>query len=285
QSASQGSYGGGDSDAFVTKILFPTTVTVSPASLNFSNQAVGIASPPQSVTVTNVGAAPLGISSLTVSGTNSGDFALTGCGSAVAPNGSCTVSVTFTPTATGTRSATLTITDNAAGSPQTVSLSGTGTTLAVTLSPSSLAFGNQQVTTTSPAQNATLTNSGAAPLTINSISLTGANTGDAKRTSKSSRTAATSSAIWPCTLTVTCTRTPSGPRSSTVSVAAHAAGSPQPVRPFPTRRSSDLTLSPSSLAFGNQQVTTTSPAQNATLTNSGAAPLTINSISLTGSNT
>ncbi|PYV24233.1 MAG: hypothetical protein DMG27_13410, partial [Acidobacteria bacterium] len=285
QSASQGSYGGGDSDAFVTKILFPTTVTVSPASLNFSNQAVGIASAPQSVTVTNVGAAPLGISSLTVSGTNSGDFAVVGCGSAVAPNGSCTVSVTFTPTATGTRSATLTITDNAAGSPQTVSLSGTGTTSAVTLSPSSLAFGNQQVTTTSPAQNVTLTNSGTAPLTISSISLTGANTGDFNQTNNCPLSPSTLAVNGTCTLTVTFTPTTTGARSASVSVTDNAAGSPQTVSLSGTGTTSAVTLSPSSLAFGNQQVTTTSPAQNATLTNSGTAPLTISSISLTGANT
>src|SRR5437879_11040010 len=74
----------------------------------------------------------LNLTSITITGAQAADFAFaagntcpTGAGS-VAPGASCTISVSFTPAATGVRAATVNITDNAAGSPQRVSLSGTG---------------------------------------------------------------------------------------------------------------------------------------------------------------
>src|SRR5207245_3819862 len=78
----------------------------------------------------------------------------------------------------GARSGTLSVTDNATGSPQTVNLAGTGTVPAVGLSPASVPFGNQQVSTSSAAQGVTLTNTGSAPLSITGIAITGANSGD-----------------------------------------------------------------------------------------------------------
>src|SRR5205814_1022856 len=82
----------------------------------------------QTVTLKNSGTGSLTISSIGLTGTNAGDFAQTNTcpssSSTLAPGASCTISVTFTPTATGSRSASVTITDNAAGSPQSVSLSG-----------------------------------------------------------------------------------------------------------------------------------------------------------------
>src|SRR5207245_2738638 len=101
----------------------------------------------------------------------------TGAGS-VAPGASCTISISFTPEATGARTATVTITDDAAGSPQLVSLVGMGIAPAVTLAPTNLAFGTQRLSTTSPAQTVTLTNSGTATLSITSIALAGSNPGD-----------------------------------------------------------------------------------------------------------
>ena len=79
------------------------------------------------MTVTNTGSAALVVTSVTIGGTNPGDFGQTTTCATVAPGASCTISVTFRPTATGARTATLSIADNAAASPQTVALSGTGT--------------------------------------------------------------------------------------------------------------------------------------------------------------
>ena len=106
-------------------------VTLNPTSLIFSNQNVGTTSAAQTVTVTNSGTAALTISSITLTGTNSGDFAQTNnCPASLAANASCTINVTFTPSATGSRTASVALTDNATGSPQTIALSGTGVTTA-----------------------------------------------------------------------------------------------------------------------------------------------------------
>ena len=97
--------------------------SLSPTSLTFASQTVGSSSAAQTVTLSNTGGAALTITSIAASG----DFAETNnCGSSLAASGNCTISVTFTPTASGTRTGSLGVTDNAAGSPQTVSLTGTG---------------------------------------------------------------------------------------------------------------------------------------------------------------
>lgn len=100
------------------------SLSASPASLTFGGQAPNTTSAARSVTVTNSGAVAASISSITAVG----DFAQTNtCGSSIAAGASCTISVTFTPTASGTRPGTVTVTGNAANSPTTVALSGTGT--------------------------------------------------------------------------------------------------------------------------------------------------------------
>jgi len=100
---------------------------VSPASLTFGSQSVGTTSGSQPLTLSNTGAAALAITSIAASA----NFGQTNnCGGSVAASGSCTINVTFSPTATGSLRATLTITDNSngvKGSTQTVGLTGTGT--------------------------------------------------------------------------------------------------------------------------------------------------------------
>src|SRR5207302_984554 len=120
----------------------------------------------------NTGTATLTISSIVASG----DFAETdNCGGSLASGGNCTISVTFTPTASGTRTGSSSVTDNASGSPQTVGLTGTGAapTTTASLSPASLTFASQTVGTTSAAQTVTLTNTGSAALAITTISTSG----------------------------------------------------------------------------------------------------------------
>jgi sugar lactone lactonase YvrE len=110
----------------VRVVPLPPFVALSPASLSFSTQAKGTTSAAQTVTLTNTGTAPLTISSMALSGTNVGDFAEANtCGGSVNSGANCVISVTYTPTATGASAATLTITDNAPGSPHAISLSGT----------------------------------------------------------------------------------------------------------------------------------------------------------------
>jgi hypothetical protein len=116
-------------------------VSLSPGSLAFGSQLVGTTSTPLTVNLTNTGSADLAISSIAATG----DFAQTNnCGSSVAPGASCTISVRFTPTTSGPRSGTVTITNNADGSPHVVSLTGTGNSPPIT----SLHIGDLDRTTT-----------------------------------------------------------------------------------------------------------------------------------------
>jgi len=105
-------------------------VTFTPTSLTFAAQAIGTTSAPQSITIANTGNASLFINSAATRGANPLDFTQVsdGCsGLTLAPGTSCSVSITFSPTASGTRSATFILTDNAPNSPQTVPITGTGT--------------------------------------------------------------------------------------------------------------------------------------------------------------
>ena len=102
-------------------------VSLSPTSLTFTAQSIGTTSAAQTSILTNTGGVSLTISSITITGTNSGDYAQTNnCPGSLGAGTSCTISVTFTPTSVGTRTASVSIADNAGGSPHTVSLSGLG---------------------------------------------------------------------------------------------------------------------------------------------------------------
>jgi hypothetical protein len=98
-------------------------VSLSTTTLTFSGQTVGTTSAAQVVTLTNTGSAPLNITGVT----STGDFTqISTCPTSVAAGNSCTISVTFTPSTSGNRYGTITISDNALSSPQTITLSGVG---------------------------------------------------------------------------------------------------------------------------------------------------------------
>jgi hypothetical protein len=98
-------------------------VTVSAAKLSFPTQKVGSTSTPMAVMLTNNQTTALAVHTISTYG----DFAETNtCGSSVAAHTSCIVSITFTPSTTGGRSATLIITDSSTTSPEVVDLVGTG---------------------------------------------------------------------------------------------------------------------------------------------------------------
>jgi Cep192 domain 4/Abnormal spindle-like microcephaly-assoc'd, ASPM-SPD-2-Hydin len=243
-------------------------VALSTKSLSFDNQAVGTTSQSQSITLTNNGTAGLTVSGIAAS---SGFSQTNNCGSAVAAASSCTINVSFAPMASGLVNGTVSVTDNATGSPQTVSVSGTGTAAAITLSPSSLSFGNQVVGTTSQSQPITLTNSGTASLTISGIA---ASPGFTQTNNCGASVTAGSS----CTINATFAPTMAGSASGTVSITDSAAGSPQTVALTGTGTSPAITLSPNSLSFGNEAVGTTSQSQPITLTNTGSSALTVSGI-------
>ena len=117
---------GGNTDGFVMKLGAPPApaLSLNPVALQFGSQAVATSSQPQNISLSNTGTGALSISAIAISG----DFSQTNnCGNSIAVGGSCTVAVTFRPSAAGTRTGSLTVQDNASGSPQSIPLSGTGT--------------------------------------------------------------------------------------------------------------------------------------------------------------
>ena len=265
---------GGNEDAFVAKISPADApgLALGPGQLTFV-EAVGTTSAPQTVALLDAGSQPLTIASIVASG----DFAQTNtCGSAVPAGTSCTITVTFTPTATGILTGAITITDNAAGSPHQLPLTGTGGIPAVSLTPASLTFGPQAVGTTSPARPATLKNTGSGPLSITSI----AAVGDFAQTNNCGRTVQAGAA---CTFNVTFTPTATGTRFGSVIITDDAAGSPHQLFLTGTGGIPLVTLTPASLTFlVLRTVGTTSLPHTVKLTNTGSAALDITGITLTG---
>src|SRR4029077_372936 len=193
------------------------------------------------------------------------------CGASVAAGANCSISVTFTPTATGSQPGTITVTDDATGSPQLVNLAGTGVAPGITFAPTTLTFGNQNLNTASAAQSVTLTNSGTAALNITSIA---ASTQYAQTNTCGASVAAGAN----CSISVTFTPTATGGQPGTITVTDNVPASPQPVALSGPGVAASVSFAPTTLTFGNQNLNTTSAAQSVTLTNSGTAALNITSI-------
>jgi uncharacterized repeat protein (TIGR03803 family) len=203
----------------VYEVTRESFVTLSPTSLSFGNQTVGISSSPKTATLTNSGNLPLTITSIEITGANSTDFGQTNnCPSSLPPNGTCSISETFTPLATGNRSAAVSVTDNAPGSPQSVPLTGVGTPPSVTLSPASLTFVPQVIGTTSPPQTVQLSSSYA--ISITSIE-TSAHFGQTNNCGKGLPPGGK------CQILLTLTPTTSGPQNGTLTINDSGADSPQ----------------------------------------------------------
>jgi phospholipase C len=243
--------------------------TLTPTSLTFPDQQVGTTSTAQTVTLSNPGSASLSITSIT----SSGDFSQTNtCGSSVAAGTSCTISVIFMPTVLGQRTGTITVTDNASTSPQTVSLSGNGVSTTITLSPPSLTFASQNVGTTSAPQTVTMTNIGTGTLNITSIA---SNNPDFAQTNTCGPTLAPAAT---CNINVTFTPSHTGSDSGTVTITDDGANNPQTIPLSGTGVAPAVSLSPTSLNFQSQDIGITTAPQTVTLTNIGTGTLTIVSI-------
>jgi hypothetical protein len=151
-----------------------TVLQISPPSLSFPSTAVGFPATALPVTIRNSGSTSVAISSIAITGANATDFTQTNdCASSLFPSGICTVQVTATPSANGTRNASLAITSNSPDSPQFVALSVVGEAPGagpVTISPTTLSY-----TLGGTVQDVTLSNLGSTPLAIKSITETDTN--------------------------------------------------------------------------------------------------------------
>jgi subtilase family serine protease len=210
-------------------------VSLSATALTFGSTAVGTAAATQAVTVKNSGTAALSLSGtglgITVTGTNASSFTQTNtCGTSVAAGVSCVITVTFKPTATGALTAAVSIADNATGSPQTVTLTGTGATAGAEarLSVTSLTFASTAVGTAAATQPITLGNPGGAALTLGTPAISIAGTGATSFT-ETNNCGTTVAAGKNCNIIVTFKPVSAGSLTATLSIADNVTGSPQTV--------------------------------------------------------
>jgi len=241
--------------------------TLSPASFDFGIQPLNTSSAPATFTV-NATQGCVSVKSASVSG----DFAQSNnCSSILPTGGSCSVQVTFTPSAAGARSGVLSL--NTDTTVLSSNLSGQGGVATASVAPGSLTFGNQLVGTTSAAQTVTLSNSGNLTLNISSITLSG-DFAESNNCTVSLAPGASCTVLVTFTPAARLTRTgtlviQSNSNSGTVSVSLAGTG----IAPIASLTAS-LTFAP--------QVVGTTTVRTATLTNSGDAALHISSIVTNG---
>jgi Ca2+-binding RTX toxin-like protein len=281
---------------------------LAPATLTFAEQVPNVTTgPTQTVTLSNSGAEPLAVTNIGFTGTNGAEFRRQGgtCPTTatfnVVSNGSCTILVQFVPTTAGAKTGALEVTDNSDGAPgakQTVDLSGTARNPApvAALGPAAgLDFGSRTTGTTSPAQTATLTNSGNAPLHVTSVAFGGTDPTQFNRapgaclTNPTPASPGTLAAGASCQIPVRFAPTTAGPKSATLRVTDDhngTAGSVQSITLGGTgvTPAAGIALSATSLNFGANLVSflggLAPPTRNVDVTNTGTAPLTISAVTI-----
>ncbi len=269
-----GTYGRGIWQIPLLSGIPQTTMTVAPASLTFGGQPVQTLSSTQTVTVTNTGGKNLAVGSVVITG----DFIETdNCsGRFIAPGGACQIQVRFSPAASGTRTGTLTVFANIAGGQKSVSLTGTGSTQsAIVLLPNDVSFGDQQINTTSAAQQVTISNTGTGTVPLASESVTG------PFAIQTNTCSATLPATTGCTLAIVFQPKQAGAATGVLTVVSGQGTQSIALNGSGESQATD-TLAPLSLHFPATAENSASASQTVTLTNSGGVALTGIQVQSTG---
>jgi Glycosyl hydrolases family 39/Abnormal spindle-like microcephaly-assoc'd, ASPM-SPD-2-Hydin len=241
-------------------------VTFSPAGVSFGNQAAGTTSITKNVTMSNNLPAVLSISGIQATA----PFAQTNnCGTSLPGGGTCTLSLTFSPTVVQYSSSSITITDSATNSPQTVAVTGTGIA-PVNYTPKTIAFPNQPANSTSAASVVTVTNNETIPLNIASIAA-------AAPFAATNNCGTTLAAGQSCSVNVTFAPTAAKYYTANLTIADDSATSPHTVA-LSGNGYLPLVTSPTQISFPNQATGTTSSGYTVTLTNKQPVTLNIASI-------
>lgn len=256
-------------------------ISLSLTSHDFGSVTVGSSSS-KTVTVSNTGNANLIISSLGMSGTDSSVFSQTNNCSTVLSGGSCSINITFIPTATGSKAATLTISSNDPDTANTtIALVGNGVeapTPNISVSSSSYDFGSVTLGSTL-SQTITVSNTGTADITVSSINLSGSGASEFTQTNNCSTVASGNS----CSTDITFSPTFTGSKSATLTINSNDLDSPSMSisltgsgvsAPVP-----NISLSPTNEDFSNLIIGTSSPSE-LTVSNTGTADLNISGMTL-----
>lgn len=260
-----------------------SSLSVTPGALTFASQNVGAATASQAVTLVNNGDIPYALS-VKLGGASPGDFPTTSaCPSSLPVNATCTLAVTFKPTAGGARTATLSP-DSAAIAPHSVALSGPGVagTPKLQLNPASLTFAATSVGSTAVQQTVTISNAGTGPVSGLSLSLTGTDKADFGGTYTCGSTLAAGAT---CSTSIYFRPTSAGTKSASISFAS--AGTTALLLPLTgtaTAAGPKVAVSATSLVFSSTRVGTTSAPKTIVISNTGGAALNSLALTLAGNN-
>jgi hypothetical protein len=251
-------------------------LSVAPASSSLGATPIGVKSAASAFTVSNTGQDASGTVSVSLGGTNAADFTIASstCTTALAPGGSCTVTVAFESFYTGTYTASLTATATPGGS-ASASLTAQAITPAYFTTPNPVGFGPVYVGASTTDQTVTLTNEGQQTSGTLHTSLGGANPGDFAIDSNTCT--GTLAGGQSCSVTVHFSPAALGSRTATLSISA-SPGDPRSVALSGTGVTA-LYVSPGGYNFGNQNKGSTPAATTFTVTNYGTAPLAFQSLS------
>ena len=255
-----------------------SSFSLSSSSLSFGNQITNTQSAPSSVTVTNTGKLALPITNIALSTSGSQPFSQTNtCGTSIAVGASCSINVVFNPGVSGAASATLSINAGNGLATQTVALSGTGLAVSYAVSANSVTFGPQVINAASPPTPVTITNTGQAALSIQSLALSSGGSQPFSQTN----TCGTSLAVGAgCTINVVFNPAVSGAASATLSINTGNGLATQTVALSGTGVALSYSISANSLTFGTQALNVASLPLAVSLTNTGQAALSIQSLAL-----
>ena len=287
------------STASATPFAGTPKVSVSPASLTFPAKGsgplgLGLTSAAQTVTVKNTGTVPLvmgygdvcgGGANPCLEGSYFRDYSIPAntCGDNTIPvGGTCTFTIAFTPSTTNQEVGSVNIYDNAAGSPQSVALTGQGTAAKAQISPSRLSFFTKKVQTTSAAQTVTVKNNGTVPLVMGYGDVCGAGANPCVEGSYASDySIPANSCVYhtipigdTCTFSVDFTPTTSNEETGSINIYDNTAGSPQSIALSGLATAATVSVSAKTLSFpaagsGPLGLGVASAAQKVTVTNTG----------------
>jgi len=269
----------------------PSSLVLMEKTLNFGTTTVGATSGTLSVTVFNNGSAPATVFAPTLSTTGdaagASDYAITAntC-SQVVPQGSCSLTLAFSPTATGTRSGTLTVPTSASSTALTSSLTGIGVAEKQTLefSPSAFTFAEQVIDSSSSATQVGVYNVGPAPVSIDRVLISGQYQITVDHCSQTTLAAAPLSGAYAyCPVQIVFSPTSTGAQSGTLTVIdTEGKQSALSLAGTGAAKNGSILASVGTLNFGSLGAGTTSAAQSFNIYNVGSSPVTVTGFSTTG---
>jgi MYXO-CTERM domain-containing protein len=287
--ASNASNGGGTVAVSLTGTAAAPAPALSatPSAVAFGSQTIGAAAATQTITLANTGNVALSIGSVGVTGSTAVKLSGSTCGTTLAVGASCATTVSFTPTTEGAVTAALAVASNAPA--LQVGITGTGTTQATAKPALSetgpIAFADTQVGSSAADHTTTLGNSGNAALKIATLTLGGTNPGDFVVGGTCAANVSVSSGAT-CTITTAFKPTAAGARSADLLLVTdsgaqfHLTLNGNGVAVVVTTPS--LGISPQSFDFGSVVIGGTAPTRRFTLTNSGAAAVTLSGATFSG---